>query len=160
MDPTQVAGITAFSGAALTCFCVRRRAWFVVGAINAALALECVLNMRHRKHDLVLEIMGPYYDQRAVLQIGLIILALAIAAGFTTLLLRRKGWGVPPIVIAATGFALALFSVETISLHDVDAFFYQTIAGLLLIGWIWVVLGLTIAIQALRTIFRQGNLKT
>lgn len=159
MDPTQLAGIGAFGGAALACFCVRQRSWLVIGAINAGLALECVLSLRHRKHDIVLDVMGAYYDTRTGVQIGLIIVALLIVLGGTIILLRRKSRAVPPAVLATTGLALALFSVETISLHVVDAFFYQTIAGLLLIGWMWIALGLITAIGALRAISRRGNVK-
>ena len=158
MDPTQLAGIGAFGGAALACFCVRHRSWLVIGAINAGLALECVLNLRHRKHDIVLDIMGPHYAGRTSLQIGLIIAALLIVLVGAIVLLRQKRRVVPPAVLAATGLALALFSVETISLHVVDKFFYQTILGLLLIGWMWIALGLITAIGAFQAISRQGTL--
>jgi hypothetical protein len=32
---------------------------------------------------------------------------------------------------------LALFAVETVSLHTIDAIFYRPVGPVLLIGWLW-----------------------
>lgn len=160
MDATQWAGLVAFGGAALTCLWVRQWPWGMIGAINLVLALECAMGIRHRMHNFVIEQIGALYADRFGLQIVLIVVAVVVVLGTAALLLQRKHWLAPPTVTAATGLALALFSVETISLHAVDALLYQPAAGLLVIGWIWIALGLVIAIGAFRVISRKGSLNT
>jgi hypothetical protein len=160
MDATQWAGVIAFGGAALTCFWVRLWPWIIIGTINLAMAIECGLGMRHRAHNLAIEFMGPLYANRVGVQIGLIFSAVFVVLVTASLLLHRKHWRVPAAVTTATALALALFSVETISLHAVDALLYQPVAGLLVIGWVWAALGSVTAIAAYRVMSRKGNLNT
>lgn len=49
-----------------------------------------------------------------------------------------------------------LFILETISLHDVDAALYRPAAGLLVIGWLWLLLGGATIVGALREVRRTG----
>ena len=94
--------------------------------------------------------LGPFYLNRNGLQIGLIFTVATIVFLTTLLLLNRSDGRAPATVIAATGFALALFLVETISLHAFDSFLYQKAGSLLVIGWIWMALASVTAIEALR----------
>lgn len=146
MNPTQVAGILAFAGAALVCFRVR---WWLIGTINATLALECLFGIRHRIHDLAVKAMGPLYADRADFQIGLIGFSLTLFAGSAILLLGRKQRSAPRLVTAATLLAIALFSIEIISLHDIDAMLYRHVGGVMVIGWMWLALGLSTVIGAM-----------
>ena len=147
MDATQWAGVSAFGAAALTCFALRRRAFLALGMINTCLAAECALGWRHRLHNFAIELMGAHYAERFWPQIGLIALALAALALFlrTMKAQRRRALRNP---IALTGLALALFGIETISLHGVDRIFYASFGPVLLIGWAWILLGFSIAATA------------
>lgn len=160
MNATQWAGMIAFGGAAIVCFWVRRSSWWVIGTVNLALAVECVLGLRHYIHNCVILLMGPLYADRVGLQIGLIIVTLGFLLGIIPLLLYRTRGFAPRHVKAAMGIAFALFAIESISLHAVDTFLYRPVAGLLVIGWLWIALGLVVAVAALRAIFRQGSLES
>ena len=150
MDATQWVGMIAFGGASIVCLWIRQWPWSFIGGLNMAMAIECGLGMRHHAHNFAIELMGPFYLNRAGLQIGLIFIVATIVFLTTLLLLNRSYGRAPATVIAATGFALALFLVETISLHAFDSFLYQKAGPLLIIGWIWMALALVTAIEALR----------
>lgn len=150
MDATQWVGMIAFGGASIVCLWIRQWPWSFIGGLNMAMAIECGLGMRHHAHNFAIELMGKFYLNRAGLQIGLIFIVATIVF-LTTLLLVNRSYGrAPATVIVATGFALALFLVETISLHAFDSFLYQKAGPLLIIGWIWMSLALVTAIEALR----------
>ena len=154
MNATQLTGIVAFGAAALLCF---RARWVQIGAINAVFAIECVFGLRHRIHDLAVQLMGPLYAERGGVQIVLIGLALALLAGSGILLLLSKHRLVPANVTAATLLAVALFSIEVISLHAIDAVLYRYVGDVMVIGWLWLALALVIAIGALRAKSRKGG---
>ena len=152
MNATQLTGIVAFGAAALLCF---RARWVQIGAINAVLAIECVFGLRHRIHDLAVHLMGPLYADRGSVQILLMGLILALLAGSGMLLLLSKRRLAPAHVTSATLLAVALFSIEVISLHAVDAVLYRFVGDVMVIGWLWLALALVIAIGALRTKSRK-----
>lgn len=153
MNATQLVGIIAFGGAALLCFRVH---WGLIGTINALLTLECVFGLRHRIHDVAVQMMGSLYGERAGVQITLISIALALLGGSAKLLLRRWHQLPSPVVTATTLLAIALFSIEIVSLHAVDAVVYRHVGGVMVIGWLWLFLGLATATCALCAISRQG----
>ena len=150
MDATQWAGMIAFGGASIVCLWMRHWPWSLIGGLNLAMAIECGLGIRHRAHNFAIVMLGPFYLNRNGLQIGLIFIVATIVFLTTLLLLNRSDGRAPATVIAATGFALALFLVETISLHAFDSFLYQKAGSLLVIGWIWMALASVTAIEALR----------
>lgn len=152
MNATQLTGIVAFGAAALLCF---RARWVQIGAINAVLAIECVFGLRHRIHDLAVHLMGPLYADRGSVQILLMGLILALLAGSGMLLLLSKRRLAPAHVTSATLLAVALFSIEVISLHAVDAVLYRFVGDVMVIGWLWLALALVIAIGALRAKSRK-----
>ena len=160
MNATQWAGTVAFGGAALICFWVRRQPWWAIGTVNFGLAFECVIGVRHHIHNVAIGLMGPLYADRVGVQIALIVMTLGILLSAARLLQYHAHLFASRPVTAATGLALALFSIETISLHAVDAILYRPVAGLLVIGWIWITLGLVVATEALRAISRQGSLNS
>lgn len=150
MNATQWVGIISFGGASILCLCIRQWPWTFIGGLNMIMAIECGLGMRHRVHNFAVDLMGPFYLNRVGVQIGLTFIVASIVF-FTSLLLLNRSYGrAHATIIAATGSALALFSVETISLHAFDSFLYQKAGSLLMIGWIWMGIGSVIAIGALR----------
>lgn len=153
MNATQLVGIIAFGGAALLCFRVR---WGLIGTINALLTLECVFGLRHRIHDVAVQMMGPLYAERTGVQITIISIALALLGGSAMLLLRRRHQLASPAVTAATLLAIALFSIEIVSLHAVDAVLYRHVGGVMVIGWLWLSLGLVTATCVLYAMSRQA----
>lgn len=158
MNATQWAGIFAFGGAALLCFCVHRSPWVRIGAIYAGMGLECAVGLRHHLHSIIVHIMGPLYDERAGVQVALIGVVLVIGGALSILFVHRNKSSAPPVVTAATIAAIGLFSIETISLHAVDAMLYKPTGGLLLIGWLWIALALVITFSALHIISQKRDL--
>lgn len=152
MNTTQWVGIFAFGGAAAFCFWAR---WRLIGAINAALALECVIGLRHAIHDVAEQIIGQPYPGRDEIQVAFYVVAMTLLAGAIWLVLRAKPRFCPPFVIAATLTALTLFGIEIISLGAVDAVLYQSVGYLTVIAWIWLVLASVIVAGAFSAIFRS-----
>lgn len=150
MDATQWAGMIAFGGASIACLWIRQWPWNFIGSLNLAMAIECGLGMRHRAHNFAIELMGPMYLNRVGLQIALIGIVAIIVFLSTLFFLYRSYGRAPATAIAATGLALALFSIETISLHAFDSFLYQKAGSLIIIGWIWIALASITTIEALR----------
>ena len=107
MDATQWVSMIAFGGASIVCLWIRQWPWSFIGGLNMAMAIECGLGMRHRAHNFVIEVMGPFYLNRVGLQIGLIFIVATIVFLTTLLLLNRSYGRAPGTFIAATGFSLA-----------------------------------------------------
>ncbi len=60
--------------------------------------------------------------------------------GLTLFLIScRLAGGAGRIAASLTIIVLALFAIETVSLHAVDAMYYQPIAPILSIGWMWAI---------------------
>lgn len=156
MDATQWVGVLSFGGAFAVCLVTACRPWPLLAIVNGGYAAECVLGWRHGLHNAAIAAMGEYYSGRASIQIFLIAIALGLGAIF--LLARRAD----PAGRARTGAATAtlvtalLFILETISLHAVDAILYRPAAGLLVIGWLWLLLGGATIFGALREVQRTG----
>jgi hypothetical protein len=79
------------------------------------------------------------YGNRGPLQEILILSLAAIACVLATLVLFRFRFATRGVRVAASisVAVLALFAIEAISLHALDALFYRPIGTVLLIGWIW-----------------------
>ena len=149
MDATQWAGLVAFGGAAAACLSLRGPSGRILAAVNGCLAAECALGFRHGLHDQVIRLLGDYYPERQPFQIALVLIA-----AFTGLTLLARRWrrtrktsvNVPLI---ATGAALLLFAVETISLHALDRLLYRPAGPVLVIGWLWVATGSLTMVSAI-----------
>lgn len=145
MDATQWAGLGAFGMAAVACSQLRRPTGPVLTAVNASLAAECMLGLRHHLHDRAIALMGVYYPERELLQVT-VILVVGVAALIVFKRVRQI-WrsAVPAVPLATTGAALFLFAVEMISLHDVDRILYHPAGPILAIGWAWIGIGISTA---------------
>lgn len=146
MNAAQLVGICGFGVAALLCFWAR---WPLIGAINATLSLECVIGLRFGIHDIGEQVIGQPYPGRDNIKVALIIVALMLMAGLISSLLRPKSRRGPPFATAATFAALMLFCIETISLEAIDKMVYRFSSGMMVIGWLWLVLALVVAGEAL-----------
>jgi hypothetical protein len=89
----------------------------------------------------------------------LAILALAGAAVtiLLCLLLYRIARPAARVAASLTIVLLALFAIETISLHEIDAIFYLRIGPVLLVGWLWAVASAGICLAALNSLAKRPN---
>jgi hypothetical protein len=144
---TQFLGIIAFAAATIACLVAAfppatrdRRIWVVLALINGVFLIEVFFGSRHRIHDMansLLTAQGTYGD-RASIQKVLIMVVATSALIFSTFMVWSRAASASSKLAASTSIAvLALFAIETVSLHALDAVFYQPIGPVLLIGWIW-----------------------
>ncbi|WP_108810018.1 hypothetical protein [Sphingorhabdus sp. Alg231-15] len=155
-NPTQAFGIVFFSFAALSCaFAMRIVFWRWLAVLYLLFAAEISLGGRHFFHlkmNDVMQSVGIYAD-RAIVQWILIVAVISVLLLFLSryrdslgsigyVALWRSTGGV------ATGLLLLLFATELISVHEIDAFIYQTVFGVMLIGWMWATLAMVVASAA------------
>ena len=119
-----------------------RRVWTVLALINCLFLGEILIGFRHRIHNLadsILMAVGKY-DDRGPLQEILIFSIVAVSCALAALaLFRLRFYAVGTRLATGISLAvLALFVIEGISLHALDAVFYRAVGTVLLIGWIWV----------------------
>jgi hypothetical protein len=149
-NPTQLVGVIAFGGATIAClFATFRRdardggVWFVIALINSVFLLEILMGFRHRIHDVGSSILmaDGTYGNRGPLQEIVIFLLAATAVVVATIILTQCRFATTSGRLAASVSiaVLALFAIEAVSLHALDAVFYRPIGPILLIGWIWLV---------------------
>ncbi len=154
-NPTQVVGQASFALAALACAWVGRRQaspWRTLAAVQALWVLELCVELRLRSHDGVDALLQSrgWYAGRAAVQVGLLaaLLLAVLALAATTL---PRWWRRDPagtLAILATAAIGALFLIETISLHAVDAVMYATTWGVMTVGWLWAGAALIVVVTA------------
>lgn len=157
MNSTQLLGIFGFGIAGLLSLGVRRTPWIAIGLISLFFCLECVMSWRHQFHVAMKVAMGSYYAERLPLQIALIAGGAILAIIIATILLRTIRDRPTRVAMTGTLMATALFALETISLHEIDAILYSRIGPVLLIAWIWVGLSGAIGSAAIVSI-RRGRM--
>jgi hypothetical protein len=148
-NPTQLTGLLSFAAATTACVIAARRSigrdarlWQLLAFINGLFSVEVFIGLRHRVHNYVdaLLMAEGQYDQRRGMQesmiIGLATIALICVALF---LFSRRLAGAVRIAASLTIALLALFAIETVSLHALDAIYYRPIGAVLLIGWLWAI---------------------
>jgi hypothetical protein len=146
-NPTQISGVLAFAAAAGACAWAARRTreraavpWRWLAVANAGFTAEIVLGLRHEVHgavDALLQANG-WYAQREPLQQGLLVVALlAGGAGLVALLRACRSQRAAAPAVLASGVVGALFALELISLHAIDALLYRRIGPLMLIALLW-----------------------
>ena len=149
INPTQLTGLLSFVAAATVCVIATRRStwrnarvWQALGLINGMFLIEVYFGLRHRIHDyfVALLIAEGEYGQRRGLQEFIIIGLAIIALICVMLLLFSRGLaGTVWIAVGLTIALLALFAIETVSLHSLDAALYSPIGPVALIGWLWAI---------------------
>lgn len=154
INSTELAGLAAFVPAVFACALAtgraptrRRKSWTWLALIHALLAMEIVLSLRHlldRRLAGLLRVAHVYPERRPA-QAAVILLLLAVGALAALYIMRRTPAGALRTATGATIAAFALFVVESVSLHAVDAIFYRTVGPIMLIGWLWLACGWTVA---------------
>jgi hypothetical protein len=152
-NPTQLVGILSFAAASIACFVAARQpqskdasTWKALTVINSLFLVEILTGIRHRLHNFAVTTFfrEGKYAQRGPIQ-EIVILSLVVIAIILAVILffswRKTAGGPAKIVMSITFLVLLLFAIETVSLHAVDAVFYQTIGSVMMIGWFWLFAG-------------------
>lgn len=146
-NPTQITGVLAFAASAGACVLAARRtsgratsAWKVLGLLQIVFVAEIVFGLRHQIHgsvDAFLQDRG-WYQGRATLQHGLLVGALLVGGAGLVSVLRwsRSNRAAAPAALASC-VVVALFALEMISLHAIDALLYLRIGPVMLIALLW-----------------------
>jgi hypothetical protein len=158
-NPTQIVGVLSFTAATITCMIAAHRSardariWKILALINCLIVVEICIGLRHRVNgfsESLLKVDGLYPKMHGEIQEIIIIVigtvGLIIAALF--LFWRSVARGAARIAASITVAVLALFAIETISLHALDAIFYRHIGPVLMIGWLWASAATAISLAA------------
>jgi hypothetical protein len=136
-------------------------AWKALALLHCLFALEIVLSLRHRIHDFgasILIAQGRYGERKPVQEIIILISVifasvLAVAALYWSRFASEATW----IAAVITIIIFALFAIEAASLHALDAIFYQKLASVMLIGWIWIFASVGIILAAIWHLVGEHN---
>jgi uncharacterized membrane protein len=148
-NPTQLTGLLSFVAAATACVIAALRStwpdarvWQVLGFINGIFLIEIIFGLRHRIHDYLVAMLkaeGEYGQRRGMQEFVIIGLATIALICVMLLLFSRRLAGNVRIAGGLTIALLALFAIETVSLHSLDAVLYGSIGPVALIGWLWAI---------------------
>jgi hypothetical protein len=158
-NPTQLVGILTFAATTIACLAAMRRSglrdarvWKLLAVMNCLFLFEIFVGSRHRIHDHVVALLmaeGEYGQRRGTQEFIIICLATMALICLTLFLFSHRFAGSAVRIAAClTIIVLALFAIEAVSLHALDAIYYQTIGPVLLIGWIWAVVATGILLAA------------
>src|ERR1017187_3796878 len=159
-NPTQLAGLLSFAAATIACLIATRRSgsrdattWKLLALMNCLFLIEIFSGLRFHIHDLVKAILkaeGLYAQMHGWIQEIIDILVAIIALIFVTLFLfwRQVAGGAARVAVSMTIVVVALFAIETVSLHELRPVFYQPIGPMLMIGWLWAIAAAGICLAA------------
>lgn len=149
INPTQLTGLLSFATATVACLIAARRSrdaatWRLLALINFLFLIEVFSGFRHSIHELadaMLQERGLHAQMHGWVQEIITILIATIALIFGTLFLfwRKIAEDAARAAVSMTIVVVALFAIETVSLHELRAIIYRPIGPVLLIGWLWVV---------------------
>lgn len=126
-----------------------------MAAVAAAFAFETVAGMRHVAQHQVAAWMRAHehYEERRLMQLVLIALVIALILVVSAARVSKTRPNDRALRCSAIGVLVvfASFLVETVSLHEVDAYLYTPAGPLLLIGWWWLAASLAITAASLRS---------
>ena len=160
--PSDLVGLLAFFAATIACLIAARRSglrdartWNVLALINCLFVIEIYFGSRYRINALtrtLLKTAGLYSQMHGVFQKTIIIVIVAMALIFVALFLfwRPVSSGAARVAASITIAVLALFVIETVSLHAIDLIFYRPIGPLLMHGWVWAIAAAGICLAALQ----------
>jgi hypothetical protein len=100
---------------------------------------------------------GLYAQMHGWIQGIIDILIAIIAVIFVTLFLfwRQVAGGAARVAVSMTIVVVALFAIETVSLHALRAVIYQPIGPVLMIGWLWAIAAAGVCLAATRCAYRS-----
>lgn len=132
-----------------------RRPTLVVIGVRArgSLFAEMLAELRFRSHLAVMAWLQErdWYAGRNPVQWVLIVVALiALACGVAILIRWRRPRGDALVALIGTAAALAIFFVEAISAHGIDAVIYGRLGPVLTIAWLWAGAAVVVTVAALR----------
>jgi hypothetical protein len=148
-NSTELTGLLSFAASTIACLIAGRRfglpsarTWKVLAFMNCLFLIEIFFGFRFRIAEFaraVLKTDRLYTQLHGRNQETLIITIITVALVVAILLLfwRGIGGGAARIAASLTLAVLVLFAVETVSLHPIDAVYYQPIGPILAIGWAW-----------------------
>ena len=113
----------------------------VLAVLEAGLFLDMVFSIRWQLHDLLQgeAIRANLYAQRAGPQLAALgLLGVAVVAGIGLAFQRLRGRTGTTVAACGTILSLSCWCAEVISLHAVDAVFYSTVNGVMLVSLFWV----------------------
>ena len=166
INATQATGLAAFfTACVLAAFAAKarrgrdRQIWAVLALVHAFLWLDVLVSARHTLHaaiDDYLVFLG-LYGVRRILQAFLLLALAMMIVGTLVWIWRTPVYAAivrarARTAAAATLAVAAVFAIETISLHQIDAFLYAHIGPVLVIGWLWASTALVVAIAAAQSI--------
>jgi hypothetical protein len=165
--PSDLVGLLAFSAATIACLIAARRSglrdartWNVLALINCLFVIEIYFGSRYRITELAitrLKTEDLYPQLHGWFQETIIIAIAAMAIIFITLFLfwRLVAGAAARVAASITIAVLALFVIETVSLHAIDAIFYRPIGPLLMLGWVWAIAAAGICLAAFSVRMRK-----
>ena len=159
-NPTDLTGLLSFAAATIACLIAARRStlrdartWKVLALMNCLFFIEINIGLRYRITELantLLKMQNMYAQLHGSFQKIIIILIATIALIFVMLFLLWRPLDGRAVRAAAsiTIAVLALFAIETVSLHALDAVFYRPIGPVLMLGWVWAIAAAGICLAA------------
>jgi uncharacterized membrane protein YGL010W len=134
--------------------------WKLLALINFLFPIEIICGFRFLIHGLattMLQTEGLYARMHGGIQEIINILIAIIALIFVTLLLFRRqvAGGAARVAVSITIVVVALFAIETVSLHALRAVIYQPIGPVLMIGWLWAIAAAGVCLAAVRCAYRS-----
>jgi hypothetical protein len=157
-NPTQVGGLLVFAIAALACAHAARRGaspWGLLFVAQLGFMAEVLFGLRHRLHDAagaVAQAAG-WYATRGTLQVSLLAVALVLGSiGLAAVWHWRPREAHASRAVFASCIAFALFAIEAVSLHAIDALMYLRVGPLLLIALLWATTAAVVTWSAWRAV--------
>ncbi len=159
-NPTELTGLLSFAAATIACLIATQlsgwrdaRIWKVLALMNCLFLIEVYVGLRYRINELVITLLktkGLYAQLHGSNQEIVILSIATIALVFVTLFLfwRQVAGGAARVAASITIAVLALFAIDTVSLHAFDAVFYRPIGPVLILGWVWVIAAAGICLAA------------
>jgi hypothetical protein len=160
-NPTRLIGLAAYFFSAMMCGCTWIRSLgtprplrlgAVLAMLNACLFFDILLDGRWRLHDLLEgeAIARSLYIQRTIPQIAaLVLLGIVMAFGMVRALVRYRGRAGATMAVCGAVLSLGCWCAEVISLHTVDAVFYCTVKGVMLVSMSWIISSLMMGLGIL-----------
>jgi hypothetical protein len=159
INPTQLTGLLSFGAATIVCLIAAQRSgardaptWRLLALTNCLFLIETYAGLRYHIANLARGIAeaNDFYAKRTVMLESIDLFLAAIALVFVTLFLFRGHAASRGIRIAAsiTIALVALFAIESVSLHALDAVFYRPIGPVAVIGWLWALAAAGICLAA------------
>lgn len=163
LNATQLAGICAFI--LPTIFHILRKRQtdshlFLLAIFYLLLAAEVIIGNRHLLSDALSSWLADtwlYSNRRGIVAV-IIISGLALLATTTFYYITKLHTHlINRISLMIACLTVALFILETASLHQIDAILYMPMGPILLIGWLWLLLGSAASLTALSSRQRKHS---